>query len=33
MNVVGHIVEEELLLLDAIQPWSSFKLVEKSQDL
>ena len=33
LNVVGHIVEEELLLLDAIQPWSSFKLVEKSQDL
>ncbi|MDN5409630.1 MAG: DUF871 domain-containing protein [Lactococcus sp.] len=22
-----------MLLLDAIQPWSSFKLVEKSQDL
>ncbi|GAB2023063.1 DUF871 domain-containing protein [Pseudolactococcus yaeyamensis] len=29
LNVVGHVAEDDLILLDAIQPWSSFKLIEK----
>lgn len=29
VNVVGHISEDELFLLDFIKPWSNFKLVEK----
>lgn len=28
VNVVGHIAEDELFLLDFLQPWSNFKLIE-----
>ena len=29
VNVVGRIAEEDMILLDYVQPWSSFKFVEK----
>lgn len=29
VNVIGHIVEEEMFLLDIIEPGQSFKLKEK----
>lgn len=29
LNVVGHVTEEEQILLNYMQPWTSFKMVEK----
>lgn len=31
VNVVGHIAEDEMFLLDFIKPWSSFKFIESDK--
>jgi Uncharacterized conserved protein len=31
VNVVGHISEDEMFLLDFIKPWSSFKFIESDE--
>lgn len=28
-NVIGHVREEELFLLDDLRPWQKFRFVEK----
>ncbi len=29
VNVVGHVAESDLMILDSLQPWSDFKMIEK----
>ncbi|GEP20077.1 DUF871 domain-containing protein [Pediococcus argentinicus] len=29
INVIGHVAPEDVMILDSIQPWSDFKMVEK----
>ncbi|WP_285023745.1 DUF871 domain-containing protein [Lactococcus garvieae] len=31
VNVIGHVVKEELILLDYMSPWTSFKMIKKGK--
>lgn len=28
VNVVGHVAKEDAMILDSLQPWSDFKMLE-----